>query len=187
MFPRVALLLVAALLGAPPSTAEIRAGGYDDPAAGEVARFEIIVPVSASDVWRALTNPTALSRWLAPVVEADLRIGGTITTHIDPEGKIGAPGTERRRIASALDRQLLVLRPEPSGAWPERIRAQSGNLQEILLLEDLGGRRTRLTVTIAGWGTGPAWEPIRASIRDERLAAYTRLDAMLDPRATEDR
>jgi uncharacterized protein YndB with AHSA1/START domain len=50
---------------------------------------ELVLPVSVQEVWRALTDPAALSQWMAEEVLLDLQPGGEARFSIGDEVKTG--------------------------------------------------------------------------------------------------
>ena len=57
-------------------------GTVEKTADGATVRFERHFPSPPADVWRALTDPTELARWLSDAT-VDLRLGGTIQVRFD--------------------------------------------------------------------------------------------------------
>jgi uncharacterized protein YndB with AHSA1/START domain len=49
---------------------------------GHVVRFERDYPTDATDLWRAVTEPDRIARWLAPI-SGDRREGGRVQVHFD--------------------------------------------------------------------------------------------------------
>src|SRR5436305_959149 len=61
------------------ATAELHVLGTDRPRGGpmtDTIHREIELPATVQDVWEAVTDPDALSEWLADEVSLDLRPGG---------------------------------------------------------------------------------------------------------------
>lgn len=54
---------------------EMRSTSYVTKSGERVLRIETVVPASTENVWKAWTAPQELSKWIAPVVAIDLKIG----------------------------------------------------------------------------------------------------------------
>ena len=154
-------ILVAAVLAhsAPGSAApEVRNTSYVTKSGERVLRIETVVPASAEDVWKAWTAPQDLSRWIAPVVAIDLKIGGTISTNYDEKATIGNAGTIQLPIINYLEKQIITLKVKLNESFPKSVRDEDHNLQEIVQIVDLGNSKTKIVSSMVGWGTGKDWD-----------------------------
>ena len=154
------LLLTAVLaqsaLGA--AGQEVRNTSYITKSGERVLRIETDVPVSTEEVWKAWTIPQELSKWIAPVVKIDLKIGGTISTNYHQKAAIGAPGTIRLPIITYIEKQLIALKVNLNEKFPKSTRDEDHNLQEIVQIVDLGDGKTKVVSSMVGWGTGKDWD-----------------------------
>src|ERR1700737_1720048 len=154
-------ILVAAVLAhsAPGSAApEVRNTSYVTKSGERVLRIETVVPASAENVWKAWTAPQELSRWIAPAVAIDLKIGGTISTNYDEKATIGTAGTIQLPIINYLERQIITLKVNLNESFPKRVRDEDHSLQEIVQIVDLGNGKTKIVSSMLGWGTGKDWD-----------------------------
>jgi len=81
--------------------------------------------------WDRLISPA----WAAPLAEVDLRAGGTIWTHDGPEAKIGDPGTNILHIVNYVPERVLTLQAELSDRWPDVMKADAGNLMNVIVFD----------------------------------------------------
>ena len=116
----------------------------------------VVLAAAAERVWEAITDPAALSEWLAPEVELEAHTGGEIVCRFED-------GEERRgevELVEEAERLAFVWWRE--GAGPSRV--------ELTL--DAVADGTRLTVTETGLAAPPAptllaagWTVSLASLR----------------------
>jgi uncharacterized protein YndB with AHSA1/START domain len=112
------------------------------------------VEASLDDVWKALTTSAGLASWMAPVVEVNLRVGGTIKSNYNPQAKIGDPGTITLNILSYEPRRVLSFNFKTPPDKPD-IRAAE-ETWTVIRLEELALNLTRVQETMIGWGQGEA-------------------------------
>ena len=137
---------------------EVRNTSYVTKSGERVLRIETVVPASTENVWKAWTAPQELSKWIAPVVAIDLKIGGTISTNYDQKATIGDPGTIRLPIINYIENQLITLKVNLNEKFPKSARDEDHNLQEIVQIVDLGDGKTKVVSSMVGWGAGKDWD-----------------------------
>lgn len=120
---------------------------------------EINAPVA--QVWALFTTKEGIERWMTPLAEVDLRIGGTIRTNYNPNGTIGDEGTIVHRVLSFEPERMLSMRVEqsPAGFPHGRVIEQAWG---VTYFEPLGPKRTKIRLVSAGWGEGPEWDAAEA-------------------------
>ncbi len=148
----------------PPAGALLLAVGLGRAAAGEPPVVEAVVQAPVSEVWRLFTTNEGLSSWMAPVVEIDLRIGGTLRTSYSREGKIGGLGTITKTILSYDPGRMLSFKESgvPAGT-PSKEALES--VWTVIYFEPAGEGRTRLTVVGLGYGEDAASLGLRELFR----------------------
>ena len=154
-------ILVAAVLAQSVSGAaapDVRNTSYVTKTGDRVLRIETVVPVSVERVWKAWTSPQDLSKWIAPVVAIDLRIGGSISTNYDQKATIGEAGTIRLPIINYIEKQLITLKVNLNEKFPKSARDEDQYLQEIVQIADLGNGKTKVVSSMVGWGAGKDWD-----------------------------
>jgi hypothetical protein len=152
----VAAVLAQATVGA--AAQEVHNTSYVTKAGERVLRIEAVVPASVENVWKAWTTPRELSRWIAPVVAIDLKIGGTISTNYDEKATIGNAGTIQLPIINYLEKEIITLKVNLNESFPKRVRDDDRNLQEIVQIVNLGNGKTKIVSSMVGWGTGKDWD-----------------------------
>lgn len=153
-------ILVGAVLALVSGAAaqDVRNTSYVTKTSERVLRIETVVPASPETVWNAWTTPQELSKWIAPVVAIDLKIGGTISTNYDQKATLGSAGTIRLPIINYIEKQLITLKVNLNDKFPKNTRDEDHNLQEIVQIVDLGGGNTNVVSSMVGWGTGKDWD-----------------------------
>jgi uncharacterized protein YndB with AHSA1/START domain len=113
--------------------------------AGELILLHTVsIEAPVAEVWKAYTTSEGYAAWAAPVVEVDLRAGGSIRSHYDPDAKLGDPQTNRLRIVNYVPERLLTLQADVSENWPEILRADAENLYNVILFESPTPDTTRI-------------------------------------------
>jgi uncharacterized protein YndB with AHSA1/START domain len=110
--------------------------------------FEVLVPASRADVWRAFTTSEGLSTWLTPGAVTDLRSGGEWTAHF-PGGKTGG-GT----ILSFVPEQEVVM----SAMAPEKFPTVRADRTTATFQFEAKGDATLVRLVQTGWKSGKEWD-----------------------------
>ena len=116
---------------------------------------EIHVRAPTSEVWAAYTTDEGWSAWASPVVEIDLRPGGTIRTNYDPNAQIGDEGTNTVHILNYVPERVLTLQAELDPRWPEVMKEDAENLMNVIVFESLGADQTRILSYGVGYRDTP--------------------------------
>ena len=126
-------------------------------------------------VFRAHTDPEILARWLGPsrhemrVVEYDCRTRGSFRYVMSSnDNEFGFHGCFHEVRPDELIVQTFTFEGEPDGVALERMQ-----------LEDLGGGRTRLTITslVDSFAARDAW--LASGMEEGVREGYERLDLLL--------
>jgi uncharacterized protein YndB with AHSA1/START domain len=112
-------------------------------------RFEVTVPASIDDVWRAFASGDGLATWLYPDVKVDLRPGGDWLV-LFGDGKTGG-GT----IVSFEPRRRLTIAALAPEQFPT-VREQ--RTLAVFEFEPVSANATRVTLTQTGWREGEEWD-----------------------------
>jgi uncharacterized protein YndB with AHSA1/START domain len=132
-------------------------------ASGErVVRVETVLRQPPEAVWKAFATEQGLRCWVAPVVRLDLRTGGSLTTNYDKGAAIGDAGTISLGILNYVENEEITYKVKLTDAFAERLRAEDGNLQEVVQLQRLADGGTKVVSSMVGWGNGEEWEKIFA-------------------------
>jgi hypothetical protein len=124
----------------------------------KVLRLEFVIPVDKQEAWKLLTTADGWKKWAAPVVSVDLKVGGLILTNYDKNKTVSDSATIRLPIINYLEGEMLTLKVILNDAFPEKVRREDKNLQEIIQLAELGDAKTKITSSMIGWGIGPEWD-----------------------------
>jgi uncharacterized protein YndB with AHSA1/START domain len=124
-----------------------------------VLRHEMIMKAPLEQVWHSFTTPEGLRTWVAPVVEFELRTGGRFHTTYQREGRVGDPGTIYNTVLSYVPLRMLTFKIGLTQAFPEAPR-QASTLFAVAEFEPLGKSKTRVTLSMVGWGRGKEWDEV---------------------------
>lgn len=137
---------------------------------------EMVVPASREEVWRLFATTDGLRSWVAPVAAIDLRVGGIWEASYRLDAHIGDPGNIRNKVLSFLPGRMLSISIDstPPG-FPEPELARS--TWTVIELEQLDGNRTRVRVSMFGYGEGAGYDRLFAFFNSGNAATLTALHA----------
>lgn len=142
---------VTAHLGSTPA----REGPASRPGKQLTQVFTIGAPCAA--VWKALTTKEEVERWMTPLAEIDLRVGGRFRTHPDRSARIGDPGTVTQTILTFEPERLIAFRTVEAPDAPEFVRVAQ-DAWTVVTLEPEGPNATRVVLAGVGYGSGADWD-----------------------------
>jgi uncharacterized protein YndB with AHSA1/START domain len=142
-------LLLASLLASTLAFSESPVHVTRVPAPHKALIFEVTIPASLDEVWKAFTTSEGLSTWLTPGAVVDLRNGGEWTAHF-PGGKTGG-GT----IVRFKPKREIVMSAMAPESFPH-VRAERTTALFEFKQVDKGSTLVRLTQT--GWKEGEEWD-----------------------------
>ena len=149
--------------------------------AGErILIHEVLINASVEDVWRAHTTDAGWALWSSPLVEIDLRVGGTIRTHYDEDAKLGDPGTNTLHIVNYVPRRVLTLKADISQNWPEVLKQDGDRLTNVILFEELDDNRTRLISYGIGYRDTPEYDNLMKFFISANEQLYGKLLTLLE-------
>ncbi|MCK6457693.1 MAG: SRPBCC domain-containing protein [Phycisphaerae bacterium] len=138
---------------------ELRKYFADPTGAGETLRWEAELSAPLADVWAVFTTKEGLQSWVAPQVEVDLRIGGTIRSNYNATARPDDAGWITQHILAYEPMRMLAAKVSaPANAPQAKIAEQSWG---VVRLDPIDERRTRVTLSSCGWGTGAEWDAAR--------------------------
>ena len=141
---------------------------------------EVLVEAPLDQVWAAYTTSDGWSAWASPVARIDLRVGGTIETHYDPNAAIGDPGTNTLRIVNYVPRRLLMLKADISERWPEVLKQDGEHLANIILFESLSPNRTKIESYGVGYGNSPEYDEMMQFFIEGNESLFRKLIEVLE-------
>jgi uncharacterized protein YndB with AHSA1/START domain len=145
-------------------------------AAGErVLRHQLIVPAGLQQVWHAFTTAEGLRTWAAPVVEFELKTGGAFHSNYNPHAQVGDQGTIYNTVLSYIPLRMLTFRIGLTPAFPEGPR-QAGTLFAVAEFQAMGEKQTKVTLSMAGWGSGDEWNKVYAFFESGNTIALRDLE-----------
>lgn len=116
--------------------------------------WELVVPASVADVWRAWTVGDEVATWAAPGGYVDLRSGGSWEAHFEPDRPRGQRGSDANEIVDYVPGRLLVIRAGAPQRFPT-VRAEKTLF--VLTLTPVGRHHTLVQASQTGWQEGEEW------------------------------
>ncbi len=121
---------------------------------GKTLVVEGVINAPPAVAWNLFTTKEGMETWMAPHVEIDLRLGGAMRVHYDPQGVIGDPRTITNTILAFDPERMFAIKATglPEGfPYPKAIES----MWTVLYFEPLSRGRTRLRVVSLGIGDDP--------------------------------
>lgn len=77
--------------------------------AGEtVIHLSFVTSAPPEKIWKALTNPEELTKWVAPQVKVELKPGGVYEYYLKPNRPFGKRGMEGTRVMNYVPGKILT-------------------------------------------------------------------------------
>lgn len=122
-----------------------------------VLRHEAMVTAPVQQVWEAFTTAEGLKTFVAPNIELERRTGGKFHSNYRYGSKVGDPGTIYNTVLSYVPLRMFSFRIGLTGIFPKEAR-DAGTLFCVLEFEPVASARTKVSVSMVGWGDGPDWD-----------------------------
>lgn len=151
------------------------------PDVSERVVFVAELEAGIDDVWDAFTTNEGLRMWMAPLVEIDLAVGGTIRSSYDPGGTLGDEGTITNTILAYDPKRMLALKATgyPEGfPFAEAARAT----WSVFYFEELSKDRTAVTIVGLGYTDSEESTKLRAFFEPANAELLRRLGVALKAR-----
>ena len=164
----VAVLLAALLFGA-------QAHAADTPLVTEA-----IINAPVAEVWKLFTTGPGLETWRAAHADIELKVGGLLRTHPDPNGALGDARTSIEEILSFEPQRMLSLkvqRPASDFAYP---RALQG-VWSVTYFQPLEPGMTNVRIVSLGYSDDPESQQLRAYVGKSNAQDLERLQRRFRP------
>lgn len=149
------------------------------PTGERVLQESIVIKAPPAKVWTALTTTEGLQAWEMPLADIEVKVGGHLEANYDAKAKVGDPNNIKHEILGYVPGRLLVFRnvQTPKGfPHPEMFQ----HVVIILMLDDLGDGKTRVTEVNAGYGQGEDWDKLYGFFRAGNAWVLEKLKAHLE-------
>lgn len=134
------------------------AAAQEAPGGRMMSRSEV-VPAPAATIWNDFTHGEGIARaWGVAKADVEFRVGGLMRTSYDPDAVLGDESTIGNTILSFEPGRMVSIRPiAPAGA-PEEVKLACTSAWTVVRLDPIAPDRTRVTVSMMGFGEGPGWD-----------------------------
>lgn len=111
--------------------------------------FEVVVPASRAEVWKAFTTSEGMKSWIAPEDRVELQVGG--------DWKVGFKGSQPGggNVLAWLPQEMLAVNamaPE----WFPTVRKE--RTIAVFQFDAVDERQTRVRLSQIGWKNGEEWD-----------------------------
>jgi uncharacterized protein YndB with AHSA1/START domain len=121
--------------------------------------FQVEVQASIRDVWQAWTTRGGILGFFAPDCCIELTPGGAYEMYFDLEAAAGDRGGEECRLLAIEEPVMLSFTWNAPTDLPS-VRRQKTHV--TVRFQEIAARKTLVTLTHDGWGTGAEWQAARA-------------------------
>jgi uncharacterized protein YndB with AHSA1/START domain len=132
---------------------------YAEPSGERSIQLSIDVPATPHETFTAFTTSDGFSSWAVPVAKVEFRIGGYIEASYDAHAKIGDPDNIKNAIVAYVPDRVLVIRniQAPAEFADHELFQRTVTIIEFTAIDF---RRTRVTITNAGYGGGERFDTL---------------------------
>ena len=128
-------------------------------AAPQVTEGFINAPVA--EVWRLFTTPDGFKATGVAQADVDLRVGGNIRSHYDPQGRLGDPATIVNEILAFDPQRMLAMRiRQAPDSFPHRTAIEG--TWTVIYFTPSGTEMTHVKIIGLGYNDTPASQALRA-------------------------
>jgi uncharacterized protein YndB with AHSA1/START domain len=180
---RVIFAAALALSGPSLAHAALPAGvtdsSYTAPDGSRAMQESIEIDAPAAVVWKLFSDPATIKASGVADAWVDLRNGGSLDEALFPDARAGDPRNIRHQIITYVPGRLMVLQNlnTPPGL-PGREAFKT--VVQIVEVTDLGGGRSRLTLTVTGYGPGAEYDALWAFFHDHNGEFLTGAKALAE-------
>jgi uncharacterized protein YndB with AHSA1/START domain len=127
--------------------------------AAEPLVTEGFINAPVAEVWRLFTTSEGYRATGVAQAEVDLRVGGTIRSHYDPQGRLGDPNTIVNEILAFEPERMLALRIKTAPAdFP--FKQAMHNTWSVIYFAP-AGEMTQVRIVGLGYGDDPESQAMR--------------------------
>ena len=150
-----------------------------DALGSRVLQLSIDIQAPPRAVWQAFMDAATVRRWAAPLAIIDARQDGTMEESYDVKAKAGDPENIRHDILAFVPGQMVVIRNTNA---PSRLPGRDlyHRVVSILQVQDLGGGRTRLSISQTGYAPGPEFDKLYAFFSEDNAWEMEQLKVALE-------
>lgn len=158
---------------------DVRDTSMVDAAGSRVLQLSIELNAPPRAVWDAFMDAPTVRRWSAALALIDLRQGGTMEESYDAGARAGDPENIRHEIIAYVPGQIAVFRnTNAPSALPGRELYK--RVVSVLEVQDIGGGRSRLTLSQTGYAKGPEFDTLYAFFSEDNAELMESLKAALE-------
>jgi uncharacterized protein YndB with AHSA1/START domain len=152
-----------------------------EPVAGIPEVTEGFINTSTADVWRIFTTSEGYKLTGAALAEVDLKIGGLIRAHYNPQGKLGDPETIVNEILAYEPERMLAIRiKQPPAGFPYE-DAVPGTWT-VIYMNPAGENMTQVRIVGLGYTDAPQSQAMRKFFAEGNRATLNQIGKRFWPK-----
>lgn len=118
---------------------------------------ELTVEARIDSVWNAYTTKKGMENWAVPLAEIDLKVGGSIKTNYNEQGRIGDSTTIVTHIINYVPKRLITLQAEISDNFPEFMKDDAKDFYNVVYYDELDNGHTDIKSFGIGYKNTPKY------------------------------
>lgn len=138
----------------------------------KVLQLSINVPLDKMAAWKLFTTEEGLKKWIAPVANIDMKVGGSIITNYDKTKTIEDSTSIKLDIINYIQHEILTLKVNLNNNFPPSTTKEDKNLQEVLQFISVGKGKTKIVSSMIGWGQGSDWDKVYSFFEKGNIWTY---------------
>lgn len=121
---------------------------------------QVVLSTPVSRAWLAYTTEEDWRRWVAPKVDMDIRVNGTIRSQYDTTAQIGDKGTIVLHILNYIPEKMITMQADLAENFPDFVKEDARDLYSVVLFERIDGTTSRVTQYGIGYKNEPRWHEL---------------------------
>lgn len=173
---RVAAFLLALIFALPAAAGQVADTSYKAADGARVLRHELVAPASAAEVYAALTTAEGWRTWAVPfaVMTPAFGAGAIIETSYNPNAKPGEATNIKNKVLAYIPERMLAFQAVQAPAGFKHA-AELAQIFTVAELELLDAKRTRIRLSMLGYGEGQAFDELYAHFAKGNAWTMTKL------------
>ncbi len=174
------VLPMASLAQALPSHDRVHSEVQKTPAGELILIQSFTLDAPAEEVWEFFSKEDKFSMWVAPLVEIDMKINGTIRLNHNPAGSLDDDNTVTNHILNYVPGKLITLRPVIPDYFPDYMQQNEENFYSITLFRPTDDGQTEVTLYGMGYPDQEKYHEMIAFFAEGNAIAFSKLISILE-------
>jgi len=143
--------------------------------------YEATVDAGIDAVWDAFTTTEGIQKWIAPVADIELAVGGKMRATYDPDGKLGDKTTIENTILAYDPKRMLAMKATkfPTG-FP--FEGAAKKTWSVFYFEEIDATHTKVTLAGLGYTDDEQSQQMKSFFETANKYSFDKLNRSLQPK-----